>query len=158
MDDKKALDKITNFLSKEILNRAGGISIFRNDDGSYQVFNIYTLSNHGQGCIVNSKNNDDSLVFSSTKHAITWCIFDKRNKIQTANRIAHLDRMIIGIDVSIEMHKKLIKKTKDLNSKIIYLAKLTEEQEKRKHMLKEFDRYLNDSKIWQTQQFAERTK
>jgi tryptophan synthase alpha subunit len=65
---------------------------------------------------------------------------------------------MIGIDVSIEMHKKLIKKTKDLNLKIIYLAKLTEEQEKRKHMLKEFDRYVNDSKIWQTQQFAERTK
>jgi hypothetical protein len=158
MDDKKAIAKLNDFFSKEFLHGSGGISIFRNDDGSYQVFNTYTLYNHQHGCVVNSKTNDDSLVFSSAKHAMTWCIFEKRNKIQTADRIAHLDRMITGIDVSIEMHRKLIKKTKDLNSKIIYLAKLTEEQEKRKLMIKEFDRYVNDSKIWQIRQFGERTK
>jgi hypothetical protein len=35
---------------------------------------------------------------------------------------------------------------------------LTEEQEKRKHMIKELDKYINDSKVWQTKKFAERTK
>ena len=158
MDDRKAIAKLTDFFSKEILHGPGGISIFRNDDGSYQVFNTYTLHNDEFGCVVNSRTNDKSLLFASAKTAITWCIFEKRNKIQTADRISHLDRMITGIDISIGMHRRLIKKSKDYNSRLIYLAKLTEEQEKRKHMIKELDKYINDSKVWQTKKFAERTK
>lgn len=158
MDDRKAIAKLTDFFSKEISHGSGGISIFRNDDGSYQVFNTYTLLNHEFGCVVNSRTNDKSLLFASAKTAITWCIFEKRNKIQIADRISHLDQMITGIDISIGMHRRLIKKSKDYNSRLIYLAKLTEEQEKRKQMIKELDKYINDSKVWQTKKFAERTK
>jgi hypothetical protein len=88
------------------------------------------------------------------KNALTWCIFENRTKFSQARRIEYLDNMIAGTEVSIEVHKNLIKKTTNTESQLIYIAKLSEEQAKRKLMIQEMTSFMNESKKWQTRKFV----
>ena len=58
-----------------------------------------------------------------------------------------------SIDAAIIVHQRLAKKSKKLEEKLIYLAKLGEEKLEKKQILEELDGYVETSKIWQTKQF-----
>lgn len=154
MTDDKLIEKITTFLSKELFHNMKDVAIFKNDDGTYEFFNRYNITESKDGYVVQLKYNSVTKNFSSLKNAVTWCIFENRNKFDRASRIEHLDRMLGGTELSIDLHKRLIKKASTVESKLIYLAKLSEEQIQRKNMLKEMAFYISESKQWQTQKFA----
>jgi hypothetical protein len=153
MNDK-LVTKVNQFLSKELFQNMNDIAIFQNDDGSYEFFNKYLVIKHHSGYKVKTKFDSHERLFSSLKFAVTWCIFENRNKYVRAKRIEYLDQMLAGSEVSIEIHRHLIKKAKETENKLIYVAKLTEEQAKRKKMLGEMYTYVNESKSLQTQKFA----
>lgn len=153
MNDKN-LQKIEKFFNNELLGNLDNVSIFKNNDGSYEIFNRYYILPNKEGYKITMKHLMDEKTFSSLKNAVTWCIFDSRNKINQANRIEYLDRMISGISVSISMHKKLINTSIDLENKLIYISKLSQEEVKRKQMLREITSYVNESSAWQTKKFA----
>jgi hypothetical protein len=52
------------------------------------------------------------------------------------------------------MHQNLLKKSNELDKKMIYIAKLNEERLKRKSMTTEMHSYITESKYWQTKKFA----
>jgi hypothetical protein len=62
--------------------------------------------------------------------------------------------MISGLDANIVVHKHLISRSKDLENKLIYIAKMSEEQAKKKHMVEEMSSFITESKTWQTRKFA----
>ena len=62
--------------------------------------------------------------------------------------------MLGGVELSINIHKSLLKSSKNLESKMIYLAKLGEEQAKRRNMLQEITACVNESRYLQTQRFG----
>jgi hypothetical protein len=62
--------------------------------------------------------------------------------------------MIAGTEASIEVHKNLIKKTTNTENQLIYIAKLSEEQAKRKQMVQEMASFINESRNWQTRKFV----
>lgn len=152
--NNKLKEKVTQFLAKEFQYRVGDISIFVNDDGTYEFFNKYYIKENPNGYEVTCKYNSDVRLFSVLKNAVAWCIFDQRNKYAKAARIEYIDKMIGSTELSILLHRKLIQKSKDIENKLIYSAKLNEDQLKRKTYIIEMAGYINESRQWQTQKFA----
>lgn len=158
MKDDKTLARVTSFLANEYTKSLGKISIFRNDDGSYEFFNRYSIVERNNRYEISLLNQDKVTIFSSLKHAVTWCIHDNINKLADATRIHYLDTLIAGTEISIEMHKKMLKRSKDVEHTLIHLAKLNEEKIKRSLMLSEMDTFIHSAKYLQTKNFIRKDK
>jgi hypothetical protein len=155
MTTNKIIDKVTKFLTNEFIQSVGNISIFKNDDGSYELFDRYIINETTNNTfIVSIRSSYTTKTFNSLKNAVTWCTFEKRNKFHQTTRIEHLDKSIGSINVEINMHQNLLKKSNELDKKMIYIAKLNEERLKRKSMTTEMHSYITESKYWQTKKFA----
>lgn len=152
------ISKINKFFKKELLTTIPDVGIIKNDDGTYELFDKYVITKKEEYYVLTMKYTFTEKTFSSLKNAVTWCIFDKRNKINILTRIEELDRMIIGSDISINIHKRLIDKCVDKDQKLIYVAKLSQEQLKKKKYTSELLSFIADSKDWQSQRFAIRTQ
>lgn len=147
------INKVNDFFNREYSRGAAEISIFKNDDGSYDLFNTFIITSEKGKYNVTKKTSFLLKEFASLKHAVTWCIFEQRNKITETKRIEDLDRLIYSADAAIELHRYLISKTKDTNNKLIYYAKLSDEEAKRKKFIQEIADLIRESKGWQTKRF-----
>lgn len=143
--------------SKELKNKIRDLLIFRDNDGSYHLFGTYTIvPNNGYYSVILNEEPQNIHIFSSLKHAVTWCVFDKNNKYKEVKRILELDSTLSSLDVSIAQHKKLVKNNnKNIQDRYIYLAKLNEEKLKKQAALSEINNYITLSKHWQSKKFAE---
>jgi len=153
MNDKM-INKIEQFFQKELSSNLKDIAIIQHSDGSYELFNKYLVAEKKNGFDVTPKYSDNVRGFSSLRSAVTWCVFDHRDQFVKAKRIEYLDQIISSTEVSILIQKKLINKSKDLESKLIHIAKMSEEQNKRKLMLSEMISFMNESRNWQSRKFA----
>lgn len=146
-------DRVNRFFEQEYLE-VGELAIFRNEDGSYDLFNKYRITKKEQNIYEVSRIYGDQIyLVSSLKNAVTWCIYEKRNKWAISNRILEIDKKIAGIDVSMALHKRMIESAKDNDSKLVLLNKLNEEKIKKKSMLQELTEYINRSKLLQAKTF-----
>lgn len=146
-------DRVNRFFEQEYLE-VGELSIFRNEDGSYDLFNQYRITKKEQNIYEVSRIYGDQIyLVSSLKNAVTWCIYEKRNKWAISNRILEIDKKIAGIDVSMALHKRMIESSKDNDNKLVLLNKLNEEKIKKKSMLQELTEYINRSKLLQARTF-----
>jgi predicted house-cleaning NTP pyrophosphatase (Maf/HAM1 superfamily) len=87
------------------------------------------------------------------KNAAAWCSFDKRMLIKQAKRLHELDQMIFSMDTEIQIHSKLMKKSKDEESTLIYLSKLTNNKAKKRSFMNEINDFILDYQRWQTKMF-----
>lgn len=158
MNDNIFINKINDFLVKELYQNMNDIAIFQLEDGSYELFNKYQILQNKLGFKIIPKYNSTERQFFSLKHAVTWCIFQNMNKFYQSTRIEFLDNLLAATDTSIEIHKHLISSTKDPDNRSIFLAKLIEEQNKKKLMKKELERFIFESKFWQTRKFRKNDK
>lgn len=151
---KRNVDKIEKIMTSELIGDLEDIVIFQNSDGSYDLFNTYVIEKKSdKEYFVSMKKTHTEHSFYSMKNAVTWCIFDKRNRIVQANRILLLDNQLGGLDVDIQLHTKIFKNSKNSEDKLIFLAKLNEDKLKKKTVTDELYTYINDSKQWQTKRF-----
>ena len=128
--------------------------IVREDDGSYNLFGKFTIVPVNNLYKVLNLNEEKTYMFSSLKNAVTYCVFEKNNKKKETNRIIDLDESIGSLEMQILQYIRLLKKANDSN-KEIYSAKITECKHKRALAIKELERYINDSKYYQTREFKE---
>ena len=149
--------KIKKVISKQELDKLQDIAIFRNNQGIYEVFNSYFIDKKPEGTIVKLHNGDTINSFYNLKNAVCWCIFDKKGRYSTANRIIELDLKLSAVEVSMIVHQKLFKKTKDTDIKLIYLAKLNEDKDKKRQMTSELNGYLEQSDSWQQKSYKLKT-
>lgn len=142
---------------KELSGKINDLLIFREEDGSYFLFGKYRIIPDNLGNFHLSIVGDQAFThsFMSLKNAVTWCVFDKNNKLKDIRRIVELDHMLSGIDVSIAQHKKLAEKTSCNENKEIYLAKLYEDKLKKRTWTEEINSYIRISKHWQSKKFEE---
>lgn len=153
MIKNKVNKKVSNFLTKEFNKKLYDISVFDNGNGSYELFNRYLINKDPLGYRVSIKYQSDDKLFSSLKIAVTWCIFEKRNNVVKFMRVEYLDTMINGAEMAINNHRRLVKSSKDINTKLVYIAKLSEEKAKHKAMTSELAKFVVESKYWQNRTF-----
>jgi len=148
---EKQLEKL---MKSDFLGELEDVIIFQNPDGSYELFNTYyinkTIKNE---YVVTMATTFTTHTFNELKHAVAWCTYDKRNLLYKAERVLLLDNLLAGLEVDISLHTKIFKNTKNTEDKLIFLAKLSEDKLKKKHIMDELLTYVSDSKRWQTKRF-----
>ena len=153
MISDKLLHKLTKTISESDMEKLSELSIMQGPDGSYFLFNRYTIKKHNGYYNVEIDRIAGTKSFNVLKNAVSWCTYDKRNSIYESNRILDLDNKLASVDSEIQVHQKLVKKAKNLEEKLIYLAKLGEEKMERKQITEELQGYVTSSKIWQDKRF-----
>lgn len=127
-----------NFLIQKISNDLSGKLIYECDD-HYILFDRYRI----EPCIdyfrVTKNFTYTILDFSYLRHAATWCILDKYNKVNDARKIFELDQLLTGKDLDFRIHAKL--KRKNTNWEI-YRDKLLWDDLRQKQILEEIDKYI----------------
>lgn len=126
------------------------IIIYQENDGSYNIYDKYSIMKNSEGIYVvyvlgtyTEKN------FYKLKNAVAWCSFDRRTLYKKAKRLHQLDQMIFSMDTEIQLHSKLVKKTKETENMLIYLAKLTENKAKKRMYNDEISYYIKEYQNWQ---------
>ena len=157
MDDTIA--KLEKVIPLKELQALQNIVIFREEDGTYNVYNKYLIRKNTDGIymlsIIGSHTEKN---FFKLKNAVSWCSYDKRNLIKDARRLHELDQLIYGLETEIQIHSKLMRKTKEVDTKIICLSKLSQEKAKKRMFLYELERYIHDSTDWQNRMFDTKPK
>lgn len=146
-----------NMNKSHLAKKIKDVFIVKEYDGSYNLFGIYIIRPESYGTFKVLTANDpyaEEVEFSSLKYAVTYCVFEKNNKSKENKRLRELDQILGALDVSIAQHKKLMNK-REIPDKFIYLAKLSEEQLRKKNAQKEIDSYAALSKHLQTKKYQE---
>jgi hypothetical protein len=155
VDIAKIDRKLDHMISTSEFAKLQDVVIFRDIDGTYNLFNKYHITKKDENNITVSLNNgDDVNSFFSMKNAVCWCVLDKIGKYQLANRVIDLDMNLSSVEVHILIHSKLFKKAKKTEDKLIYLAKLNEDKFQKKVMAEELQKYITNSIIWQQKRFS----
>ena len=151
---EQMLTKLEKTITTGEIEKLADLSVFQNADGSYYLFNKYIIRKiDGRYLVTHQSLAESNTYFYVLKHAVTWCTYDKRNRIMDSKRILDLDNRLTSIESSIAIHQNLSKKTKDVENKLIYLAKLGEEKIQRSIIARELERYVSESKYWQAKRF-----
>jgi hypothetical protein len=145
--------KLKKVIPEETINNLADLSVCRDQDGSYHLFDKYVIKRVNDEYQVTVKSFDTTKTFYTLKHAVAWCTYDKRNRIVDSERIYDLDKKVAGLESIIQGHQKLIKSAKNMDDKLIYLAKLGEEKMKKRQLYSELGRYIATSKSWQNNRF-----
>jgi hypothetical protein len=153
MINEKIFQKIEKTIHKDDLKHLQDLSIFQDSTGTYQLFNKYTITKINGSYEVGFFTSSSTVVFWELKNAVTWCTFDRRNKIMDSKRILELDKKLARLDANIIVHQKMVKNSKNNEEKLIYLAKLGEERLMLKRLTEELNDFIIDSKLWHTKRF-----
>ena len=157
MLDNNSLKKIESFINKELNVNLADAAIFKHDDSTYELFNKYTISKISDYKFLVITPHEQK-TFTFLKNAVMWCTFKHRDKFYEMLRIEELDSMLSGIDMMIEQHTRLVYSTKNLDDKLIYLAKLNEDKLKKQSIIHELKQYIIDAKFWQLKKFETTVK
>ena len=157
MINDKLFTKLTKSIPKEDMEKLQDLSVFREPNGTYSLFNKYRIVKNNGLFYIEIDKVADKKEFNVLKNAVAWCTFDKRNRINDSNRILQLDIKLAGIEAEIEVHQKLVKRTKKTEEKLIYLAKLGEEKMERKRINDELTSYVYSSRNWQESRFKSKS-
>lgn len=157
MLDINSLQKIENFIYKELNVNLADAAIFKHDDNNYELFNKYYISKISENKFLVSTSYEQK-TFAFLKNAVMWCTFKRRDKFFEMSRIEELDTILSGLDIMIEQHKRLVRLNKDVDTKLIYLAKLNEDKLKKQSILNELKKYTIDAKFWQLKKFETTVK
>ena len=151
---KHMFDRLERMIPSKEMESLQDLIIFQETDGSYQLFNKYSIQkktdNEYEVSVLTS---DKRLYFNSLKNATAWCIFDKRDKFYETRRIEELDSKLGSLEVDIQIHQKLYRAAKTEDAQLIYVAKLSENRLRKKIMQEELAAYTADSKNWQERRF-----
>ena len=141
--------KLKKVISNEEIHNLADLSVLKDQHGSYHLFDTYVIKRVNDEYEVSVNLLYTKKTFYTLKHAVAWCTYDKQNKIVDSNRIYDLDKKVAGLDSTIQLHQKLIKSAKNMDDKLIYLAKLGEEKMKKRQLHSELSHYISTSKYWQ---------
>ena len=155
IDVGKIDKKLDRMISNSEFAKLQDVVIFKDTDGTFNLFNKYHIRKKDATDIVVSLNNgDDVNSFFNMKNAVCWCVLDKIGKYQLADRVIDLDMHLSSVEVHISIHSRLFKKAKKIEDKLIYLAKLNQDKLQKTAMSEELSKYIQDSYNWQQKRFG----
>jgi hypothetical protein len=155
IDVNKIDRKLDKMISNSEFAKLQDVVIFKDTDGTFNLFNKYHIKKKDVTDIVVSLNNgDDVNSFFNMKNAVCWCVLDKIGKYQLADRVIDLDMHLSSVEVHISIHSRLFKKSKKTEDKLIYLAKLNQDKLQKTAMSEELSKYIQDSYNWQQKRFG----
>jgi len=128
-------------------------SVITKEGDSYKLFESYLIQKQDVEFLIEKVNFHEKLLLSSLKNSVTWVVLDRMNDIMGAKQLVELDQRLTGLEINIKIYEKLLKKTKDINNKMLFQAKLTEEKRKKTRVVQDLGVLSEKSKKWQIRQF-----
>jgi hypothetical protein len=153
MTENLQIKKVENFLKNDAVQSTIKISIFKTPNGEYELFDKYRIKQVDKKYVVEINNVFYQKIFYSLQNAVTYCIFENLNKFIESVRIHDLDKLVESLNFSISVLKSLISKSKDIESKMIYSGKLSQDEAKRTILLNELASYKQQANYWQSHKF-----
>jgi len=151
---KNVFTKLSRMIESSETISLKNLIIFQDTDGSYQLFDKYTIQKLSQNEYqVTSVTSNICHLFNSLKNATVWCIFDKRDKFYEAQRILELDNKLGSLGVDIHIHLSMYRKAKTTEEQLIHVAKLNEDRLRKKIISEELASYTADANYWQSKRF-----
>lgn len=146
--------QLEKVIPQKDIDKLKNVVIYQDEDGSYNLYGRYCVVKNTDGSYaVRVLGTYTEIIFHKLTNAIAWCSFEKRNLYRKADRLHQLDNMIYSMDTEIQIQTKLLKKSKDPSSAIIYLSKLTNNKAKKRSFNNEISVFVNESKCWQNSLF-----
>lgn len=149
---------LSKILSKEKLTKIEKKLIYKKADGSYNLFNKYSITQQDSVFVLNKTKTFTIHIFAELRNAVAWSTFDLQNNILAAQRIKQLDDLLFATQDNIKVHERLAKRTKTLETKLIYLTKFQEDKIKESLILEELSSFVDRAKTWQYKQFTNSIK
>lgn len=146
--------KVEHFFNSDFVRDLVKISIIKNADGSYELFDRYIIRLKNKKYNIEIKHCFDTLDFYSLQNAVTWCIYSQKNKHAEANRIHSLDKIIESINFSITSLRDKLNRSTELENIVIYSGKLSEDEAKKQLLLYELSSYRTQANYWQIHHFS----
>ena len=106
---------LKKLLSKEEIQQLAEMLVIEGKSG-YELFDEYSIEKTDMGYIVKKYKTFVEHSFFNLRNAVVWATLDKRNKILDANSVVTLDLQLQSTLASLELHQKLCKKTKNIDS------------------------------------------
>lgn len=153
MNEDQLVQALTKIVDKRMLQDIREHVVFKNEDGAYELYGRYIISQEGENFKISTVGDNVLGTFGNIKNAVTYVTYDIRCMLYESNRVLELDNKLIGLEVAMQMHEKLYKKSKDTESKLIYLCKLQEDKLKRKQTVEELNSFIRLSYDWQMRKF-----
>jgi len=153
MSEAKMFAILSKLLSKEKLSELERQLIYKDSDGTYNLFGIYIIKPQGNIFTLSKNKTYTKFDFTELKNAVTWATLDNINNINLSSKVLELDMKLTGALENVRVYERLCKNTKNLDTKSIYLTKLNENRIKRNSILSELEVYVNKAKEWQYKQF-----
>lgn len=145
--------KVAKFFNSDFTKDLVKIAIIKNTDGTYELFDKFTITVINKIYVVENKYNYEKIEFYSLQNAVVYCVFIQKKKYVESNRIYNLDKVLESINFSIVSLKNKIEKTKDKEYALIYSCKLTHDLAKKSKLLHELSSYKKQASYWQVTNF-----
>ena len=148
--------KVEKFFKNQLLsgnNKTMDMLLLPIDNNGYVLFGKYIILKKDNYYNLSIDNIEQEKTFSSVKNAVTWCVFKERKKTIVCKEIEHLDFKLSSLEIDLLQKTKVLNNTKDEKFRNVYIAKIEEDNLKKKILLKQLNRYISISKDWQTKMF-----
>ena len=151
---KHNFDVIEKMLNNSDVKHIKNVAVYK-IDGQYELFGEYTINKIQDRFRVTKDRTSLTESFHNLKNAVVWATLNKRNLINDASRVQHLDSILEGYNFNLEVSTSLYKKAKNIEGKCIHLAKLSESKAKINQITKELEAYVVNVKNWQNRMYKE---
>lgn len=157
MSETKMFGVLKKLLGKDTISKLEETLIITDDDG-YVLYGEYFIRKSITGYCVTKRHSFLEEEFYLLRNAVIYTGLSKWNKIIEAKHVLELDKVLQGTKAIEDLHKKLVEKTKKLDNKSLYYAKLQEDRVKKRILLETLDNYAKSVTDWQNKRFKQVAK
>jgi hypothetical protein len=148
--ESKLLERLERIMKGDLEQTCENL-ILKSASG-YQAFGHYFLHKNGDAVAV-TKHQVNQKMFSSMRHAVSWCVADKYQQFNLGREIESLDRQWSLLQADIQVRSSLLKRTKNLDKRELIRTKLASKQLLLTTISERLDKCVNLAKYWQIRGF-----
>jgi hypothetical protein len=132
-------------------------TIWKNDNGVYEVFGRYRIKPERPGYRVFCSDTDVG-IFNSTRTALSWCIADKNKSFNTARELLTVDNKLAALTQDINTRATVGDRSNNPALREIILTKLESKIIHKKQLENQLTKCVNWAKYIQQQGFDNETQ
>ena len=138
------VSKMHKFFDEELRSELKDVMITRDKLGALTVYGEYTIvpTHSGYTKVIGKSL---ALEFTFLKNALAYVTLLHAGKMNEADRVYQLDLRLCSINVDLAIHRNILKKRSDPESKLLYMIKVQEDTAKKRKIVEEIKSHINSS-------------
>lgn len=148
------VSQLSKFFDDELKSNLKNVMITRDQNGVYTLFGKYSIVPNKNGYFkVRSFNL--SVEFATLKNALAFVTLHHAGKYREAGQIETLDLRLCSVNLDLAVHRNILKKKTDFDTRLTYIIKIQEDTLKKRRIIEEIKSYINSSIRIQNRKFRE---